>query len=87
MADPVTTADLTGKKICWDDGSIETYAAGGSFSTNTGGTGTWVVTDAGEIKTTTTSVSCTTKKLDNGTFSGTCAVNGENLPFAGHYCN
>jgi hypothetical protein len=53
IARPVTSADLSGKKICWNTGDVENYYAGGKYSSPSWGDGTWVVTAAGvEIKST-----------------------------------
>jgi hypothetical protein len=32
---PVTANDLIGKKICWNDGGISMFGAGGQFTTKT----------------------------------------------------
>jgi hypothetical protein len=47
LARPVTTADLSGKTICWNDGDRQTYSPGGKFSSTRWGTGTWRVTANG----------------------------------------
>jgi hypothetical protein len=41
FAEPVTEADLAGKKICWDNGGIATYGKDGSYESNVNGHGTW----------------------------------------------
>jgi hypothetical protein len=47
LAAPVTTADLAGKKICWDYGLISTFFPGGKYYANMAGNGTWRVTSVG----------------------------------------
>jgi hypothetical protein len=47
IARPVTSADLSGKKICWNDGNIDTYFPGGKISSRKGGDGNWRVTTIG----------------------------------------
>ena len=42
-ARPVTTADLSGKMICWSGGVIQTFAADGKTGNTKYGTGTWSV--------------------------------------------
>ena len=44
---PVTTADLSGKTICWDYGLISTFCPGGKYYANMAGNGTWRVTSVG----------------------------------------
>ena len=47
LAAPVTAAELTGKKICWDNGLISTFLPGGKYFSNMAGNGTWQVTSVG----------------------------------------
>src|SRR5271169_6331479 len=48
MARPVTTADLSGKTICWGNGNGSiTYHPGGKSSGTFWGEGTWRVTSVG----------------------------------------
>ena len=47
MAAPVTHADLSGKKFCWNVGGTETYRADGKYSSSNDGEGTWVVAEKG----------------------------------------
>ena len=47
LAASVTTADLSGKKICWDYGLISTFFPGGKYYANMAGNGTWRVTSVG----------------------------------------
>jgi hypothetical protein len=43
FAEPVTKADLAGKKICWNDG-ITTFGKDGSFDSSRYAHGTWSLT-------------------------------------------
>jgi hypothetical protein len=47
LAASVTTADLSGKKICWDYELISTFFPGGKYYANMAGNGTWRVTSVG----------------------------------------
>lgn len=47
MARPVTTQDLAGRTICWDNGETSTYLRGGTWTNSRHGSGTWKVTPAG----------------------------------------
>jgi len=47
FAVPATTADLSGKKICWDNGNVGSYLAGGKYSSTMAGTGSWRATAVG----------------------------------------
>ena len=44
---PVAANDLVGKKICWDNGNVGSYLAGGKYSSTMAGTGTWRATAVG----------------------------------------
>jgi hypothetical protein len=46
---PVAAADLTGKKICWDDGRKANFAPNGQFSNDQGQHSTWSVTEPGVL--------------------------------------
>jgi hypothetical protein len=49
---PVTASDISGKKICWDNGRWGYYAAGGEFSNDRGNHHRqWSVPEPGVIKT------------------------------------
>jgi hypothetical protein len=41
LADPVTKADLAGKKICWSSGGSPTYYKNGDYHEDILGHGTW----------------------------------------------
>jgi hypothetical protein len=40
-ASPVSAKDLVGKKICWPNGNVSTFGAGGKYSSPMVGEGTW----------------------------------------------
>jgi hypothetical protein len=81
MATSATTADLEGKKICWDSGNISSFITGGKYSSPAIGDGTWSITAQGvEIKTPYLSAILDIDKLPDGTFKS----NLEKA--AGKYC-
>ena len=47
LAAQATAADLSGKKICWDNGLVSTYFPGGKYYSTLAGNGTWRATSAG----------------------------------------
>ena len=47
---PITANDISGKKICWNDGSWTQYAAGGQLSDEKGGHSKWSVSEPGVIR-------------------------------------
>ena len=47
FADPVTAKDLSGRKICWEDGLVGTFSPGGSYRSSLSGAGTWEVNSVG----------------------------------------
>ena len=47
VARPVTAADLSGKRICWNDGDRQSYQHSGKFSSTRWGHGSWRVTAHG----------------------------------------
>jgi predicted secreted protein len=81
----VTSADLSGKKICWDNGSVSTYNHGGKYSNNLSGEGTWSVTASGlQIHTERYDYVAIVEKLPDGTFHAVVAAAGINS--TGRYC-
>jgi hypothetical protein len=86
LAIAVTSADLDGKKICYDNGT-ETYSSDGKYVSTTDGHGTWTITDKGvEIKTNQITGLADMQKLPDGTITSTWIVNGKPETWAGHYC-
>jgi hypothetical protein len=47
FAGSVTATELSGKKICWDDGLVATFLPDGKYHSNKSGEGTWRVTSVG----------------------------------------
>jgi hypothetical protein len=47
MAKLATAAELSGKKICWDNGNISSFLPGGKYSSPMIGDGTWSATASG----------------------------------------
>ena len=85
-AAPVTAADLSGKKICWDNGSASHYAPGGKYSNNLTGEGTWSMTGNGvHIHTERYDYVAAIQKLPGGSFQA--VVIGTDLKSSGKYCN
>lgn len=81
-ASQVTTADLSGHKICWSSGVVSTYAPGGGYTSGTlAGPGTWAITNGGvTIYGSAWSGFVDIDKLANGTFKS------DHLGGVGKYC-
>jgi hypothetical protein len=87
IAAPVSRADLSGKKFCWNDGGTETYYADGRYSSTHDGEGKWAVTDKGvEISTNSISGVADMQKLPDGTYTATWQVDGKPKTWTGHLC-
>jgi len=85
LAAPVTSADLSDKKICWDNGSASSYGRGGKYSNNMSGGGTWSVTAGGvHIHTDRYDYVANIQKLGDGTFHAVVAAGG--IDSKGKYC-
>lgn len=88
LAAPVSSADLAGKKFCWNDGGTETYYADGRYSSTHDGEGKWAVTGAGvEITTNSISGLADMQKLPDGTFTATWQVDGKPKTWTGRVCD
>ncbi len=84
LAAPVRAADFTGKKICWDNGSASSYGAGGKYSNNMTGEGTWAMAGSGvHIHTDRYDYVAKIQKMPDGTFHATVGAAATN----GKYCN
>jgi hypothetical protein len=46
-ASPVTAKDLVGRKICWTNGNVSTFGAGGKYSSPVVGEGFWSIGTGG----------------------------------------
>jgi hypothetical protein len=87
IAKPVTSADLSGKKICWNNGDVETYSAGGKYNSARAGDGTWAVSGAGVgIKSQIYNWAEDIEKLADGTFSRDFVAHGQSFHHTGQYC-
>ena len=85
QAAPVTSADFAGKKICWGGGSISSYGAGGKYSNNLTGEGTWSMTVGGmHVHTDRYDYIAKIQKLPDGSF--TAVILGTEIKTAGAYC-
>src|SRR5271166_771580 len=86
-ATPVTNADLSGKKFCWNGGGTEIYDADGKYLSSVDGHGTWVITPEGvQISTNQISGLADMQRLADRTFTSTWIVNGKPKTWTGHYC-
>jgi hypothetical protein len=88
LADPVSDADIRGKKICWTDGIISTYGKDGSFDSNRSGHGTWTL--AGDRLTVIAANGAGESQItkENGTFHTLrTGRHGNNFEGWGRYCN
>jgi hypothetical protein len=85
LAAPVTAADLSGKKICWDSGQASTYGSGGHYSSGFAGEGTWAIAAGGvHIHTSRYDYLAHMQKLPNGVFAA--AIVGTDIKSTGKYC-
>lgn len=85
QAAPVTAADLSGKSICWDNGSASAHRHGGKYSNNMNGEGTWSMTAGGvHIHTDRYDYVATIQKLPDGTF--TAVIPAAGITSTGKYC-
>ena len=85
-AAPVTSADLSGKKICWNDGSVSSYGRGGKYSNNMTGDGTWSMAGGGvHIHTDRYDYVAAMQKSPDGTFQAEIAA--ANIKSTGKYCH
>jgi hypothetical protein len=86
-ARPVTTADLSGQKICWDNGSVDTFSAGGKYSSTGYGEGTWEVVSSGvEVHSARGSTIGVMDTPSRGIFNATYVNGGRTILRAGKSC-
>ncbi len=86
LATPVSTADLSGKEFCWNDGGTENYYPGGKYSSTHDGHGTWMITEKGvQISTDQISGLADMQRLSDGTFTSTWIIDGKPETWTGHY--
>jgi hypothetical protein len=87
VARPVTTADLSGKTICWANGNVVTYLPGGKQISTMGGEGTWRVTAIGvEVITQAYSNIFDDQILPDGTYASDTDFGGKTFHNTGHIC-
>jgi hypothetical protein len=85
LAAPVRSADLSGRSICWDNGSVSSYGAGGPYSNSISGHGTWSMTGGGvHIHTDRYDYVASIQKLPDGTFHA--EVPAASINATGKYC-
>jgi hypothetical protein len=85
LAAPVSSADLSGRSICWDNGSVSSYGAGGTYSNSMSGHGTWSMTGGGvHIHTDRYDYVASVQKLPDGTFHA--VVPAASINATGKYC-
>ena len=79
-ARPVTTEDLSGRSICFSNGSKATFFPDGKYQNNSIGKGTWAVTSDGvKVHAELTNAIFKLDIHPDGTFS-------DNLGLSGKYC-
>jgi hypothetical protein len=88
LAEPVTDADLRGKKICWNNGGTSFYGKDGSFEGARFGHGTWsLVGDRLTVNAEHGSGASSITK-DNATFhTVSSGRHGKSFEAWGKYCN
>jgi hypothetical protein len=85
LAAAVSAADLSGKKICWSNGSTSSYGPGGKYSNTMSGDGTWAVGAGGvHVHTDRYDYMANIQKLPDGSFQAT--VIGAGITTTGKYC-
>jgi len=83
----VTSADFSGKKICWDNGSTSSYGAGGKYSNNMTGDGTWSVAGSAlHVHTDKYDYVAAIQKAPDGTFHADIAGPSGHVKASGKYC-
>lgn len=81
----VSSADLSGKKICWGNGSVSSYGPGGKYSNTMTGDGTWSLSGSHlHIHTASYDYVVTVQKAPDGTFQAENTA--ANLKTTGKYC-
>jgi len=81
----VTSGDFSGKKICWGGNSISSYGAGGKYSNNLTGEGTWSLSGGRlHIHTDRYDYVAAVQKAPDGTFQAEIAA--ANIKTTGKYC-
>jgi hypothetical protein len=87
LATPVTYVDLSGKKLCQDDGGNEKYRTDRKYFSSRDGTGTWLVASTGvQINSNQIKGLAGMQILPDGTFASTWMFDGKPKAWVGHYC-
>jgi len=85
-AGSVSSADLAGHSICWDNGSTSSYGRGGKYANTLSGEGTWAPTSGGfHIHTDRYDYVAAIQKMPDGSFQA--EVLGARIKTTGKYCN
>jgi hypothetical protein len=85
LAAAVSAKDLSGKKICWSNGSTSSYGAGGKYSNTMSGDGTWAVGGGGlHVHTDRYDYVAKIQKLPDGSFAA--VIVGTDMKTTGTYC-
>jgi len=92
LARPAKSSDFDGKTVCWQDGTIEKYAADGKYTNMADGPGTYQIDDKGRIswKLEKYGVTFTGDEQinDDGTITYTGPAPGtDNVTVSGEFCN
>jgi hypothetical protein len=82
----VNSADLSGRRICWDSGQSSSYGPGGKYSSSFSGEGTWAIAGGGvHIHTARYDYMATMQKRPDGTFHA--VIIGAGISSNGKYCD
>jgi hypothetical protein len=85
LAASVGAGDLSGKSICWDNGSTSSYGRGGKYANTMSGEGTWAFTSGGvHIHTDRYDYVASIQKMPDGTFHA--KILGAGIETIGKYC-
>ena len=89
LANPVTDADLRGKKICWTTGIVSTYNKDGSYDSNRVGHGNWRLVGDQIMISAEHGAGSNTITKDGDTFHTTrrASKSGQDVEGWGKYCN
>jgi hypothetical protein len=83
LARPIANSDLFNKKICWNNGNIQTYGSDHNFDETYGGHGTWKISAAGVEWKTQKWEDVYRVEIDH---DGTLSATNGTYNFTGHYC-
>ena len=87
LSKPVTRAELSGKKICWNTGDVSTYYSSGKYNSSQWGDGTWSLSAVGvDLRVTTGSTLETVEKFADGTYKAVYEYQGGRTELTGREC-